>query len=87
VNGHDVHENIADHADVGWSDALFDGAVTDIDHESRDKIINFNETLVAGSDGMLAPVVREDAKYITMAGSHTTQGHRQHIYILVFLHE
>jgi len=33
--------------------------------------------MVGSSKGMLAPVDRDVVKYLTLAGSHTNQGHRQ----------
>ena len=85
-NPHDVHELTADHAEIGWSNKLFDGIVTDVDHECRDDVIEYNIELVASSDGMLAPIEPDETKYMTMAGSHTNQGHRQ-VYIYIYIYQ
>ena len=77
VNGKDVHENVDDTFYSGWHDQFFHGMLTDILHEERDAVLKFNEDMVGSSKGMLAPVDRDVAKYQTLAGSHTNQGHRQ----------
>jgi len=75
-NGYDVHENICDLVNSGWSDAYFDGILTDIDPAERQEVMVWNERMVAQSSNMLAPIVREDIKFMTLAGSHTTLGFR-----------
>ena len=77
VNGKDVHENVDDTFYSGWHDQFFHGMLTDILHEERDAVLKFNEDMVGSSKGMLAPVDRDVVKYLTLAGSHTNQGHRQ----------
>ena len=77
VNGDDAHEVLDDIFFAGWTDSFFDGLVTDIDPEEREELLKFNEELVESSHGKLAPIVRDAAKYQTLAGSHTNQGHRQ----------
>lgn len=80
-NGYDTHENISDITSAGWSDGYFDGIITDIDPSEREAVLTFNEDMVASSKGQLAPIVRELIKFMTYAGSHTTQGLRQQKYL------
>jgi hypothetical protein len=77
VNGKDVHENIDDTFYAGWHDQFFHGMMTDILPEERDEVLAFNQSLIDGSKGMLAPIQTDIVKYQTLAGSHTNQGHRQ----------
>jgi hypothetical protein len=51
--------------------------MTDILPEERDEVLAFNQSLIDGSKGMLAPIQTDIVKYQTLAGSHTNQGHRQ----------
>ena len=57
---------------AGTIDSL--GLLTDILPEEREAVISFNEKLVDSSKGQLAPVDRDLVKYLTLAGSHTSQG-------------
>ena len=81
-NGFDDYENIMEVTSC-FSDSYFDGIFTDIDPEEHDFVLVFNETMVAQANGMLAPIVRDETKFMTHAGSHTTQGFRQQYAIFV----
>lgn len=76
-NPNDVAENVEDTVAAGWCDKYFDGVFTDIDPDEREELLSFNEKLTDSSKGKLAPVQRDLAKFQTLAGSHTNQGHRQ----------
>ena len=82
-NGHDTHDNI-DNVTNGWSDSFFEGIITDVDVSEREEVLQYNETMVAASKGQLAEIVRELIKFMTLAGSHTTQGFRQQHFKLQF---
>ena len=84
VDGRDVHENVDDTFYSGWHDRFFLGLLTDILPEEREALISFNEKLADSSTGQLAPVDRDLVKYLTLIGSHTSQGHRQ-LYILYIM--
>ena len=81
-NGHDTHENI-DIITSAWCDEYFDGIITEIDPSKREEVLKFNETMVAASQGRLAPVDRQVAKFQTYAGSHTTQGLRNQYFAAI----
>ena len=76
VNPADVHEILSDITEVGWSHDAFDGILTDVEADEKDEVCEYNEVQVAASGGMLAPIVRDEVDYMTLAGSHTNQGHR-----------
>ena len=74
--GSDVHQNICDLVNSGWSDSYFVGVLTDVAPDEREHVLTWNETMIASSMGMLAPISRDEIKFMTLAGSHTTLGFR-----------
>ena len=81
VNPADVHEILSDIAEVGWNNECFDGILTDVEADEKDEVCEYNEALVASAGGMLAGIVRDEVDYMTLAGSHTNQGHRSIILV------
>jgi hypothetical protein len=76
VNPLDVHEILSDIVEVGWCPKYFDGIITDVEADEKDYVCTYNEHLVASSNGLLAPITRDEVYYMSLAGSHTTCGHR-----------
>ena len=85
TNGYDTHDHIDKFTLARWSDGYFLGIVTDIDPSERTMVLAWNEKIVSAAKGLLASIIREDLKYMTLAGSHTTQAFRQQ-YIYVSIH-
>jgi hypothetical protein len=79
--GPDVMQNICDLINSGWSDMYFDGVLTDVSPAEREDVLSWNETMVAQSNEMLAPIIRADIKFQTLAGSHTTLGFRCNAFV------
>ena len=76
ICAYDVHQNLADICDAEWHDGFFKGCITDISPDMLEETLQSNEELVQGSKGMLAPIDKSIAQYMTLRGSHTNQGHR-----------
>ena len=76
VDFSDVQENVSDIASIKFHQSLFKGLITDIPTAEYDDIIEFNTTMVNGSNGLLAPVEARKATHMSLWGGHTTQGFR-----------
>lgn len=72
----DVQENVSDIASIKFHQSLFKGLITDIPAPEYDEIVEFNTTMVNGSNGLLAPVEARKATHMSLWGGHTTQGFR-----------
>lgn len=72
----DVGENISDVCSIQWHDSLFKGVLTDVTGAKLAKCIAFNEQVIEGSQGKLAPVVRSKVQWKALRGNHTNCGHK-----------
>lgn len=72
VNPHDMHDLMDDIFSLGWDTSKVSALCVELD--STDKSIrDFNEELVLGCKGMLAPVDVGQLRYASLWGGHTNQ--------------
>jgi hypothetical protein len=72
VNPHDMHDLMDDIFSLGWDTSKVSALCVELDPTDK-SICGFNEQLVMGCKGMLAPVDVGQLRYASLWGGHTNQ--------------
>lgn len=76
IAAHDMQSNLSLIAANKWHDELFQGICTDIAPSEMSLALDFNNKIVAGARGTMAPIMPQTVTHMSLAGGHTNFGHR-----------